>query len=135
LIDHQVQKLMESKQKNTVENYQHEPLKPEIGFDDFTKIDIRIATILEAERVKGSKKLLKLRLDTGLDQRTVASGIGEYYAPEDIVGQQVCLLANLAPRKMMGIESQGMILMAKDQDGKLAFVLPSFKTTNGAGVS
>ena len=111
------------------------PQKKEIVFDDFGKIDVRVATILAAEKIKKSKKLLKLTLDTGIDQRTVLSGIAEQYTPEEVVGKQVCVLINLAPRKMMGIESQGMILMAEDQDGSLAFVQPGKEVGNGSGVS
>ena len=111
------------------------PQKDEITFDDFSKIDIRVATVSSAEKVKKSKKLLKLTIDTGIDQRTVLSGIAEHYTPEEVVGQQVCVLVNLAPRKMMGIESQGMILMAENQDGSLAFVQPKEAVSNGSGVS
>ncbi len=98
--------------------------KTAIAFDDVTKLDIRIATIKSAERVEGTKKLLKLSVDTGSEERTVVSGIAEYYAPEDVVGQQVVLLLNLEPKKIRGVESQGMILMAENSDGELAFVAP-----------
>jgi methionyl-tRNA synthetase len=135
-IDMQLAKLEASKQMNTAATPQEtEPVKPEITFDDFAKTDIRVGTILEAERVPKTDKLLKLKIDTGLDQRTVVSGIAEYHKPEDIIGQQVCILINLAPRKMKGIESQGMILMAKDPTGKLVFVQPATLTTNGSGVA
>ena len=112
-----------------------EPAKAETSFDTFQKLDIRIATILEAEKVKKTKKLLKLKVDTGSDQRTVVSGIAEFYSPEEIIGKQVCLLANLAPRAIKGIESQGMVLMAESPDGKLSFVLPESVTPNGTSVS
>jgi methionyl-tRNA synthetase len=98
--------------------------KPEVAFPDFEKLDIRIATITAAERVPKADRLLKLTLDTGLDTRTVVSGIAEHYAPEDLVGQRVSVLLNLAPRKLKGIESQGMVLMAEGPDGKLRFVQP-----------
>ncbi|MEM6842910.1 MAG: methionine--tRNA ligase [Bacteroidota bacterium] len=111
------------------------PMKEEITYDDFVKLDMRVATILIAEKVKKSKKLLKLTLDTGLDQRTVLSGIAQHYEPEDIIGKQVCVLVNLAPRKMMGIESQGMILMAEDADGSLQFIQPDDSVGNGSGIS
>ena len=91
---------------------------------DFQKIDVRVATILSAERVPKTEKLLKLTLQTGLDERTVVSGIAADHAPESIIGTQVCLVANLAPRKIKGIESHGMILMAEQPDGKLVFVRP-----------
>lgn len=100
------------------------PIREVASFDDFQKMDIRTATILHAEAVPKTDKLLKLLLDTGLDQRTVVSGIAAYYKPEDIIGHKVCLLANLAPRKIKGIESQGMILMAENSKGELCFVSP-----------
>ena len=99
--------------------------KPETSFDDFNKMDIRTGTILEAERVPKTDKLLKLKIDTGIDQRTVVSGIAEYYKPEEVIGQQVSILINLAPRKIKGIESQGMILMAANSKGELSFIIPS----------
>ncbi|WP_237390650.1 methionine--tRNA ligase [Fulvivirga sediminis] len=110
-------------------------VKAEINFDDFMKIDIRVGTILEAEKMPKSKKLLKMLVDTGIDKRTILSGIAEHYSPEEVIGQQVSVLVNLAPRKMMGVESQGMILMAEDTDGKLRFVQPSEKVNPGSGIS
>ncbi len=112
----------------------HMPQKPAIAFDDFMKMDIRTATILEAERVPKTDKLLKMKLDTGLDERTVVSGIAEYYDPKDLPGRQVSVLLNLEPRKIKGIESQGMILMAEDAEGKLSFVSPAEGTGNGSTV-
>ncbi|HAY57394.1 MAG TPA: methionine--tRNA ligase subunit beta, partial [Flavobacteriales bacterium] len=100
------------------------PAKDEITFDDFTKLDLRVGTVLECEKVPKADKLLKLTVDTGLDTRTVVSGIAEHFAPEDVVGRQVTLLINLAPRKLRGIESQGMVLMASTDDGDLRFVTP-----------
>lgn len=111
------------------------PLKPEIVYDDFAKLDIRVGTVLSAERMEKSNKLLKLKVDTGIDQRTILSGIALHYAPEDLVGKQVTLIANLAPRKMMGIESQGMILMAEDANGKLKLVQPVEDVDPGSTVS
>ncbi len=111
-----------------------DPIKQNITFDDFAKIDIRIATITAAEKVAKADKLLKLTLDTGLDIRTVVSGIALNFTPEEIIGKQVCLLANLEPRTLRGIESQGMILMSEDADGKLVFVSPSAIAMNGATV-
>ncbi len=134
-VDAQTQKLAMNEPTPTPESAPLAPQKEEITFDDFVKLDIRVATIKAAEAVKKSKKLLKLTLDTGLDQRTVLSGIAEHYAPKDIIGQQVCVLINLAPRKMMGVESQGMVLMAENQDGSLAFVQPDKAVGNGSGVS
>lgn len=110
---------------------EREPVKAEIQFDDFVKLDFRTATIMEAEKVKKADKLLKLTIDMGLETRTVVSGIAEYYQPEDIIGQQVVVVANLAPRKLRGILSQGMILMAENDEGKLVFVSPSEPFGNG----
>ena len=119
-IEAQINKLAESKIANTVTVIP--PAKEETSFDDFNKMDIRTGTILEAERVPKTDKLLKIKIDTGIDQRTVVSGIAEYYKPEDIIGQQVSILINLAPRKIKGIESQGMILMASNSKGELSFI-------------
>ena len=134
-VEAQMQKLMTNDIPTSSEEAALTPQKEEIVYDDFTKIDVRVATVVAAEKIKKSKKLLKLTLDTGLDQRTVSSGIAEHYTPEEVLGQQVCVLVNLAPRKMMGIESQGMILMAEDQDGSLAFIQPGKNVGNGSGVS
>ena len=98
--------------------------KAEITYDDFAKMDLRVGTIISAEKVEKADKLLKLRLDMGTEERTVVSGIAMHFKPEDIVGKQVTVVANLAPRKMRGIESQGMILMAQNADGRLIFVSP-----------
>ncbi len=111
------------------------PSKPEIVYDDFSKMDIRIGTILEAVKVPKADKLLKLLIDTGIDKRIVVSGIAEYYKAENIIGQKVSILVNLAPRKIKGIESQGMILMAEDLSGKLVFVTPSEDVGNGSTIS
>ena len=108
------------------------PQKEECTFEDFEKMDIRTATVLEAERVPKTDKLLKLTIDTGIDKRVIVSGIAEYYAPEDMVGKQICILANLKPRVIKGIESKGMILMAKQGDGSMRFVTPQEAVTNGA---
>jgi len=130
----QVEKLLDTKKKNEMANHQASPQKETITYDDFMKMDIRTGTILEAEKVAKTKKLMKLKIDTGIDQRTVVSGIAEYYSAEDIIGKQVSILVNLAPRKLRGIESQGMILMAEDRDGKLVFVSPTETTTNGSEI-
>ena len=106
--------------------------KAEVTFDDFQKMDIRVSTILEAEKVAKTKRLLKLTIDTGIDKRTIVSGIAEYYTPEQLVGRQVLVLANLAPREIKGIESRGMILMAEDALGRLVLVQPEDKTMSGA---
>jgi len=111
-----------------------EPIKPNITFEDFSKIDVRIATIAAAEKVEKADKLLKLTLNTGLGTRTVVSGIALDFKPEDIIGKQVCLLANLEPRKLRGIESEGMILMTENEEGKLVFVSPADMVGNGVTV-
>lgn len=107
------------------------PMKEEITYDDFVKMDIRTATITHAEKIEKADKLLKLTLDLGMEQRTVVSGIAEHYTPEQVIGRKVSLLANLAPRKLRGVESQGMILMAEDSQGKLCFVSPDPSWENG----
>lgn len=134
-IDAQLEKLQATKLANEQENKVVEPQKETVEFDDFTKLDIRIGTILEAEKVAKTKKLLKLKVDVGIDTRTIVSGIAESFSPQDIIGQQVSVLVNLAPRKIRGVESQGMILMTDTPDGKLAFVAPEKAVKNGLGVS
>jgi methionyl-tRNA synthetase len=120
-IDAQIEKL----KKTTQNTSKFPPMKDEITFDDFTKLDIRVGTITAAEKVKKADKLLKLTVDTGIDTRTVVSGIAEHYNAEDVVGQKVSILLNLAPRKIRGVESQGMILMTENEEGDLAFVSPT----------
>ena len=109
--------------------------KPQIVFDDFAKIDLRVGTIIAAEKVEKADKLLKLEVDLGFEKRTIVSGIALHFAPAEIVGNQVVVVVNLAPRKMRGIESNGMILMAEDATGKLHFVSPSTIIESGSGVS
>lgn len=106
-------------------------LKPVINFDDFSKIDLRTGTIVNAEKVEKADKLLKLEIDLGFEKRTILSGIAEHFSPDEIKGKQVVVVANLAPRKMRGIESNGMILMAEDKEGKLYFVAPGETVGNG----
>ncbi|MDB5281178.1 MAG: metG, partial [Bacteroidota bacterium] len=141
VIQKQVDKLLATKQQEptpTIANNKMEtqsevqPQKPEITYDEFTKMDIRVGTILTAEKVEKADKLLKLSVDLGFETRTVVSGIAEFFKPEDIVGLQVSMIANLAPRKIRGIESKGMILLAEDGDGRLRFVLPKELTKNGS---
>ena len=110
------------------------PQKEECTFEDFEKMDIRTATVLEAERVPKTDKLLKLTIDTGIDKRTIVSGIAEFYSPEDMLGKQICILANLKPRTIRGIESHGMILMARQGDGKMRFITPAEVLANGAEI-
>lgn len=133
-VEFQLEKLRKAKEANELADFSAASQKDNIEFDDFTKMDIRVGTIIAAEKMAKTKKLLKLVVDTGIDKRTVVSGIAEYYEPEKIIGQQVCILINLAPRKIRGIESQGMILMAEDADGSLRFTVPSEQTTNGAEI-
>jgi methionyl-tRNA synthetase len=132
-IEAQVNKLHESKKMNEKQNAQLKEQKAEVTFDDFSKMDIRVGTILEAEKVPKADKLLQLKIDTGIDVRTVVSGIAEFYKPESIIGQKVSILVNLAPRKIKGIESQGMILMAENPAGELSFVVPTSEgSSNGS---
>ena len=131
VIEAQIQKLENTKQNNKKTNPNANPMKDEIQFDDFSKIDLRTATILEAEKVEKADKLLKFKVDTGVDIRTVVSGVAESFSPEELVGKQVMILLNLAPRKIRGIESQGMFLLTTKPDGKLSFVTPDETVENG----
>jgi methionyl-tRNA synthetase len=135
VIEAQIKKLNDSKKAMELANQPVIPAKAEITFDDFSKMDIRVGKVLTAERVEKSKKLLKLSVDTGIDTRTVMSGIAEHFSPEEVVGKQVTILVNLAPRKIMGVESQGMILMAEDKDGKLKMLQPNEVVSAGSTVS
>ncbi|MCG8323157.1 MAG: methionine--tRNA ligase [Cytophagales bacterium] len=135
IIQAQIRKLEETKKANEIASKTITPAKGEIAFDDFVKMDMRVGTIKSAEKIKKSKKLLKLTIDTGLDERIVVSGIAEYYDPDAILGKQVCMLVNLAPRAIMGIESQGMILMAENPDGSLSFIKPEKAMENGGVIS
>jgi methionyl-tRNA synthetase len=132
MIAKQVKKLLETKKTNDPASTKAAPAKEMINFEQFSKVDIRTATILEAEKVPKTTKLLKLTIDTGLDIRTIVSGIAEYYDPASIVGRQISIVANLEPRKIRGIESKGMILMAEDNDGNLVMVTPADKVSNGS---
>ncbi len=134
-INKQIQKLLDAKRMNELEIKSVPAVRDEITYDDFAKMDIRIGTITEAERVPKSDKLLKLKVDDGMGGRQILSGIAKHFTPEEVIGKQVTFLANLAPRKMMGHESQGMILMAEDRDGKLALIAPPDAVWNGGTVS
>jgi len=134
VIEAQVQKLLDTKKANELAQAKAAPAKPHIEYDDFGKMDIRVGTILEAEKVAKTKKLLKLLIDTGIDKRTVVSGIAEYYEPETLIGKQVSILVNLAPKNLKGIDSQGMILCAENADGTLSIVSPDQKVKNGSEV-
>jgi methionyl-tRNA synthetase len=130
-IQFQIDKLQSTKMANQAAQHNVSPAKADISFEDFSKLDIRIGTILTAEKVAKTKKLLRLTVDTGIDQRTVVSGIAEFHEPEKIIGQKVVILVNLAPREIKGILSQGMILMAENAKGELAFVTSSGEVGNG----
>ncbi|MFN0216338.1 MAG: methionine--tRNA ligase subunit beta, partial [Saprospiraceae bacterium] len=144
VIDQQIAKLtMNIPTETIVENTSnspdlapiaYKPIAESIQFEDFAKLDLRTGTIVSAEKMEKSKKLLKLSVDLGLETRTILSGIAEHFTPEQIIGQQVVIVANLAPRVMMGTESQGMVLMAEDAAGKLSFVSPVAEWPNGMGV-
>ena len=120
-VENEVEKLKASQAET---NSKYMPQKDNITFDEFTKMDIRVGKILTAEKVEKADKLLKLTVDTGLDQRTIVSGIAEHYSAEEVIGKKVSVLMNLAPRTIRGVESQGMILMADGLDGALSFVSP-----------
>jgi methionyl-tRNA synthetase len=130
MVEKEIEKLNASKTNVP----QFEPKKEEASFDDFTKMDIRVGTILEAEKIKKADKLLKLLVDTGLDKRTIVSGIAKYYTPQEVIGKKVTVLLNLAPRKIRGVESQGMILMAENDKGELSFVVPEKEFHPGADI-
>ena len=133
-IEAQIKRLADIKEANKRNNWQAAPIRENIEFDDFTKLDIRVGKVLECTKVPKADKLLQFRIDDGLGGRTIVSGIAQHYAPEDLVGKQVCFVANLAPRKLRGIESQGMILSAEDADGKLVVITPAGEVAPGSEV-
>lgn len=133
-IQQQIDKLLATKKANELANAHSAPVKPDINFDDFMKMDIRVGKITAAEKVAKTKKLMKLTVDTGIDQRTIVSGIAEYYTPEEVIGRQVSVLVNLEPKPLKGIESQGMILMAENADGSLSFVTPDREIKPGSEI-
>jgi methionyl-tRNA synthetase len=134
-IQKQIDKLEATKVANKAENKVVEPQKEAIQFDDFAKIDMRVGTIIEASKMPKANKLLILKVDTGIDVRTIVSGIAESFKPEDIVGKKVTVLVNLAPRNLRGVESQGMILMTTSKEGKLVFVNPDTEAANGETIN
>ena len=134
VIEAQVQKLLDTKKANEEANYKAEPIKENIPFEDFEKLDIRVGTVLECTKVPKADKLLCFKIADGLENRTIVSGIAKYYKPEDLVGKQVCFIANLAPRKLKGIESQGMILSAVNHDGSLSVITPEKEVKPGSCV-
>ena len=133
-IEFQLNKLSETKRKNKMTNPNAEPQKETCTFDDFQKVDLRVGTILEAKKVEKADKLLELKVDTGIDVRTIVSGIAESFTPEEVIGKKCTVLVNLAPRKIRGVESQGMLLFTDKADGKLSFVNPEDEVENGAGI-
>ena len=135
-IQAQLDKLEATKKANDNANKELMPQKDIINFDDFTKLDMRVGTIVEAEKMAKTKKLMVLKVDTGLDTRTIVSGIAESFTAEEIVGRKVTVLINLAPRALRGVESEGMILMTENAEGKLVFVNPDEEGVgNGEGIS
>ncbi len=134
VIEAQVQKLLDTKKANEEANYKANPIRENIEFDDFTKLDIRVGTVLECQKVPKADKLLQFKIDDGLECRTIVSGIAKHYAPEELVGKQVCFIANLAPRKLKGIVSEGMILSAENNDGSLAVIMPGKEVKPGSEV-
>jgi methionyl-tRNA synthetase len=135
-IQKQIDKLEATKVANKAENAVIEPQKETSTFEDFSKLDLRVGTIIEAEKMPKANKLLVLKVDTGIDVRTIVSGIAEHFSPEEVVGKRVTVLVNLAPRALRGVESQGMILMTNLPDGKLVFVNPDVDgVSNGALIS
>lgn len=134
VIDAQIQKLQATKLANEKAAHQAAPIAEDIAFEDFLKLDIRVGTVLECEKVPKADKLLRFRIDDGLGGRTIVSGIAKHYAPEELVGKQVCFIANLPPRKLKGIESEGMILSAEDADGSLRVIVPAAGVAAGSQV-
>jgi methionyl-tRNA synthetase len=136
-IEQQLEKLAQSKLENKIANKVVEPQKETVSFEEFSKLDMRVGTIISAEKMPKTKKLLVLQVDTGIDIRTIVSGIAESFTAESVVGKRVTVLVNLAPRALRGIESQGMILMTETPEGKLVFVNPDLAhgTTNGLKIS
>ncbi|MDR0507037.1 MAG: methionine--tRNA ligase [Dysgonamonadaceae bacterium] len=134
VIEAQIQKLQDTKKANEIKNHQAAPLKPDVAFEDFAKLDIRVGKVMECTKVPKVDKLLQLKIDDGLGGRTIISGIAQYYQPENLTGKNVCFIANLAPRKIKGIESQGMILSAEDANGKLILIQPETDAALGSEV-
>ncbi|GAE83268.1 methionyl-tRNA synthetase [Bacteroides reticulotermitis JCM 10512] len=134
VIEAQIQKLLDTKKANEEANYKANPIRENIEFDDFTKLDIRVGTVLECQKVPKADKLLQFKIDDGLETRTIVSGIAQHYKPEELVGKQVCFIANLAPRKLKGIVSEGMILSAENNDGSLSVIMPGREVKPGSEV-
>ena len=133
-INAQIERLERIKQENIIKNFQAEPVAESVKIDDFAKLDIRVGKVLECQKVPKSDKLLQFKIDDGLGGRTIVSGIAKYYKPEDLVGKEVCFIANLEPRKLKGVESQGMILSAEDAGGRLVVIGPQGEVKPGCQV-
>ena len=133
-IEAQIQRLLDTKKANEELNYKANPIRETIEFTDFEKLDIRVGTILECQKVPKADKLLQFLIDDGLEKRTIVSGIAKYYKPEELIGKQVCFIANLASRKLKGIVSEGMILSAENQDGSLSVIMPQKEVKPGSEV-
>jgi methionyl-tRNA synthetase len=133
-IDAQIQRLEDTKKQNEINSYKPEAVKEDVSFNEFMQLDIRVGTVLECQKVPKADKLLQFKIDDGMGGRTIVSGIAQHYNPEDLVGKQVCFIANFPPRKLKGIESQGMILSAEDANGRLVVISPSDLVTNGVKV-
>ena len=134
VVEAQVKKLTDAKEKNLLELWNPAEVKAEVDFPTFEKLDIRVGKVLECEKVPKADKLLKFKIDDGMGGRTIVSGIAKFYRPEDLVGKEVCFIANFAPRKLKGVESQGMILSAEDADGRLVVVGPTGEVRPGSSV-
>ncbi|MDE6782422.1 MAG: methionine--tRNA ligase subunit beta, partial [Paramuribaculum sp.] len=130
----QLERLERIKQENKIKNFKAAPQAPDVDFDTFMKADLRVGTVLECERVPKADKLLRFLIDDGMERRTIVSGIAKHYDPKELVGKQVCFIANLPPRKLKGIESQGMILSAENADGSLALITPMAPVVPGAQI-
>lgn len=134
-IEAQVQKLLDTKKENETANYKAAPIRENVAFDDFMKMDIRVGTVLDCQKVPKADKLLQFRIADGLEDRTILSGIAQSYPnPEELIGTQVCFIANFEPRKLRGVMSEGMILSAENADGKLVLIQPKAVVSNGAEV-
>ena len=134
LIQAQVQKLLDTKKANEAERYRAKPVRETIRIEDFAKLDIRTGKVLECVKAPKADNLLQFRIDDGLDKRTIVSGVARHYRPEELVGKEVCFVANLAPRKLKGVVSEGMILYAEDADGRLTAVVPETSVRPGSEV-
>ena len=134
MIEAQINKLQDTKEANKLKNFKPQPVAENVAFDDFLKLDIRVGKVLECQKVPKADKLLQFKIDDGMGGRTIVSGIAKYYAPEDLVGKEVCFIANFAPRRLKGVESQGMILSAENADGSLVVIGPQGEVHPGCQV-